>query len=117
MRGACAVLEQLAGQRIESRRGSFTGEDLKVLAKARPGVQIYTFEPAPSFYRVLVKNLANYANVQAKNVGLGPEKTSVCFFLRGSATWMEPMEQGKTDCRAGAGPRAWAPMNNLPRSH
>lgn len=82
--------------------GSFTGEDLKVLAKARPGVQIYTFEPAPSFYRMLVDNLANYANVRAKNVGLGPEKTSVCFFLRGSATWMEPMEQGKTDCRAGA---------------
>eukprot|EP01052_Picozoa_sp_SAG31_P017239 SAG31_NODE_1171_length_9560_cov_11.668745_2_plen_313_part_00 len=82
--------------------GSFTGEDLKVLAKARPGVQIYTFEPAPSFYSMLVKNLANYTNVRAKNVGLGPEKSWLCFFLRGSATWMEPMEQGKQDCRAGA---------------
>ncbi len=54
--------------------GANTGQFALDICKIDKNITIYSFEPIPSVYDVLVKNLAHISNFKAFNLGLGEEK-------------------------------------------
>ncbi|CAD7976301.1 unnamed protein product [Amoebophrya sp. A25] len=70
--------------------GSYTGESVRRFADNNPQADVFTYEPTQQYFEILKKNTKPYKNIHAFNVGIGPDRASLCFKLLGDATQVVP---------------------------
>ncbi len=67
--------------------GAFDGVDIKnFMQSKRSDVAIHTYEPVPTIFKRLQKNMKPFSNVHTYPFGVGGEKSDACFVQKGDAT-------------------------------
>lgn len=68
--------------RIIADIGANRGQTSKRLARGFPDAELHCFEPTPSSYDVLKKNMERFPNARAHQLAFGPERKVARFFVR-----------------------------------
>jgi len=67
--------------------GAFDGVDIKnFMQSERSDVTIHTYEPVPTIFKRLQKNMKPFSNVHTYPFGVGGKKSDACFVQKGDAT-------------------------------